>query len=868
MLSALLAGALIAAASLFLGAAVMALAGRPRHSPAVPAAGLSVLLVVCGIAIKLPGHGTTAAIAAGLALIAAAVVLGRSREPVGTVRIGAVLAVAGAALVIAIPFVASGRIGILGQGLINDDMASHLLFTEWADTRAEPTPDLVEDGYPLGPHAIVSATSKVVPGADLIETFAGLTGAIAILAALTAYGALGGVRGLFRVPASVLAALPYLGAAWLAQGAFKEPMLALSLLGFALCLPSLRESWKGEPPTYVSTLGDRGRGWMKTQARLAIPAGVIAAGTIYNYSFPGLAWLVIAVIAWALLIAYRERDEDEGWRLRQRVRWALPLLVAGVAIPVLAALPEAVNMVKFAGFEAFNPSGEGSNTGFGNLRQPLNPLEAMGIWPSSEFRVTPANSTNPEIAFWLGGLIAVVAFAWGLARAIARREAALPAALISGAVGYLAALAIGTPYTSAKALAVAAPVVMLIVLRGLLRAEPLEDEYRKQASWWPPRRLRPHLRFGVPAFTALFAVAAAFSTYLPLHQAAVGPGNHVAELRQMREVVDGDDVLFLGRDSFISWELLGSEVYTPIRNPYDTEAVWSLYRATDINAKFDWDNVPPALSGDRLALDDFDWVITTRADFNSQPPPEFAPATETQDFVLWKRRAPAGPVEIAGAPAPVSERRTLREPIYPGATLDCTDPKVSELARLGGFASVFPVAPVIGKAWEPGPEITHKGSATEELLLAPGTWNISIQYASTQPMTIEAPGLKREMRTNMLFRGPSPYYPVGQVDVTNGDEPVRFTVTVGEPPLLGRTLGGDGEAYLGRIAATPVAVEGAPPDRGVGGTAAAGPLARQTIPLNRACGRYIDWYGLAPGVPASAAAGVEGPTPEEPDSAE
>jgi hypothetical protein len=260
-------------------------------------------------------------------------------------------------------------------------------------------------------------------------------------------------------------------------------------------------------------------------------------------------------------------------------------------------------------------------------------------------------------------------------------------------------------------------------------------------------------------------------------------------------------------------------------------------------------------------------VITTRADFNSQPPAEFAPAKETQDFVLWKRRAPAGPVEIAGAPAPVSERRTLREPIYPGATLDCTNPEVSELARLGGFASVLPVAPVIGKAWEPGPEITHTGSATDELSLAPGLWNVSIQYASTQPMTVDAPGLKREMRTNMLFRGPSPYYPVGQIEVPKGADPVPFTVTVAEPPLVGRLLGNNGRAYLGRIAATPVQVEGAPADRGFVAPND-GVAVRQTIPLSRACGRYIDWYGLAPGTPPSEASAVEGPTPEEPDEAE
>jgi hypothetical protein len=197
--------------------------------------------------------------------------------------------------------------------------------------------------------------------------------------------------------------------------------------------------------------------------------------------------------------------------------------------------------------------------------------------------------------------------------------------------------------------------------------------------------------------------------------------------------------------------------------------------------------------------------------------------------------------------------------------VDCSDPEVKGIRDLAGLASVFPVAPVIGKAWEPGPEITHAGAATEELDLAPGTWSISIQYASTQPMTIEAPGLKRTMRTNMLFRGPSPYYPVGQVEVT-GNEPTSFTVTVADPPLIGRLLGNDGRAYLGRIAATPVQVEGAPPDRGPAAPAGR-PLARQTVPLSRVCGRYLDWYA-APGATREELDAVEGPTPEEPDDAE
>ena len=102
MLSALLAGALIVVASLLLGAAIMSIAGLPRHSAAGPATGISALLVICGIAVKLPGHAVTAAVAVGVALAGCLVVFGRSRAPTGAVRIGAVLAMVGAALVVAV----------------------------------------------------------------------------------------------------------------------------------------------------------------------------------------------------------------------------------------------------------------------------------------------------------------------------------------------------------------------------------------------------------------------------------------------------------------------------------------------------------------------------------------------------------------------------------------------------------------------------------------------------------------------------------------------------------------------------------------------------------------------------------------------
>ena len=854
MLSALLAGALIAGASLVCGQAVMALSGRERFSPVAPAVGISVLLVVCGIAVKLPGHGTTAAIAAAVVAAAAAFVLWPRRGELGALRVGALVAALIAATVVAIPFATSGRVGILGQGLINDDMASHLLFTEWIDTRAGPTPDLIDDGYPLGPHAIVSAASKAT-GASLIEGFAGLTGAIAILAALTAYGALGGLHRFLRAPAAALAALPYLGAAYLAQGAFKEPMLALALVGFALSLPALRVAWRGYSPTIVSTLPDRGRSWLKGQARLAIPGGIIAAGTIYNYSFPGLAWLALAAIAWALLVARHERERRDGMQLRARLRWARPLLIAGIAIPLLLALPELVRILSFAGFEAFSPSGAEGNTGFGNLRQALNPLESLGIWPSSEFRVAPQNSSTPVLAFYLGGLLGLAAFAWGLGRALARRESALPAAFAAGAAGYLVALVVGTPYTSAKALAIVAPVVMLISLRGLLGADELEHESKSEAEWWPPQRLRPFVRLGVPAFAAVFAAAALFSTLLPLRQSAVGPQiNPERLIADIRPLVQGEDVLFLGRDNFISWELLGaSDVYSPLVNYYDTEETSTLYRATPINAKFDWDNVPAEGVGaeDAKGLQDFDWVLATSAAFNSDAPPEFEPVTETEGFTLWKRKDGAA----TPGPGEPGHRRTLLEPLYPGATASCDDPADARLGELQGDATVFGVAPVIGKAWKPSPDITEAAPATEELLLTPGRWALSLQYASTQDLRLTAEGLDVTLDANLLFRGPSPYYPVSVFEVAGPKggpaRTVTFTARVERPPVVGRLLGSESRAYLGTIAATPFSRQ-----------------AREAVALSDVCGRYVDSYALDPDTPDSAAAGVEAPVPRPPQSDE
>ena len=73
-----------------------------------------------------------------------------------------------------LPFLIAGSVGILGAGLVNDDMASHLIIADYIADPRGPEPSFVEGGYPIGPHAIVAAVAEVT-GIGLVEVFAGLT---------------------------------------------------------------------------------------------------------------------------------------------------------------------------------------------------------------------------------------------------------------------------------------------------------------------------------------------------------------------------------------------------------------------------------------------------------------------------------------------------------------------------------------------------------------------------------------------------------------------------------------------------------------------------------------------------------------------
>src|SRR4051794_30257051 len=441
--------AAIVVASGCVGQALFRLCGRRRWSWLSPVVGLAMLTAIAWGTVRLPGDGAAAAIAIGILLVASVAYL-RGRVSGLRVSMGVGLpALAGALIAASLPFIVERRFGILGTGL-NPDMSQHL-FAANRLAHGEGS-RLLAQGYPLGPHSLVVAVSKAT-GASLVHAFDGLALAIAACATLAPLALLRRLAPWRRTAAALLVGLPYLVASYLIQGAFKETMEALFLLAFAIGLHELSRA------TLVP--GAR-RGPL-----VAVPLAALAIGCVYSYSFPGLLWLAGAAALWAVV--------EIGMKMRRRSRSvAMPLakkavLPAAVAIVVLvaAAAPEIGRMIHFASFETFNPPG----AGLGNLFNAISPLEALGIWPSGDFRLDPGDGAVPAVGFYLGEALGVAALAYGLVWWLHREEWAAPAALAVAVVLYTYSHFAGTPYQEAKAIVIASPLAMLIAARALLSGE-------------------------------------------------------------------------------------------------------------------------------------------------------------------------------------------------------------------------------------------------------------------------------------------------------------------------------------------------------------------------------------------------------------
>jgi len=288
---------------------------------------------------------------------------------------------------------------------------------------------------------------------------------------------------------------------------------------------------------FVLALREADRQWMELPLRF-VPAALIAVGSVYAYSFPGLIWLGGAAVVWAIFTRPA----------------AKALGLALLAFFVLIA-PEIGRMVDFHSFETFDPNGPG----LGNLFGQISPFEALGIWPSGDFRLAPGDGAVPATAYYLGIAFGLVLLAYGVVRLWRRRETAILSALIAAVLAYVAAHVGGTPYTAAKAVEIAAPLVALTVLLPLLGP----DARRVMSDISP--KLAP-LAVVVPW---VFVFGGGICSLLALANAPVGPTSFSPKLSEFRKQVGEGPTLVVASPQllseqhgspYLSWELRGGRV--------------------------------------------------------------------------------------------------------------------------------------------------------------------------------------------------------------------------------------------------------------------------------------------------------------------
>ncbi len=747
--------------SLVLGAAVCCPSGG--WSWLAPPVGLAAAMLISLSAMALPGEGTTAAAAVGVALVISAVVLWRQRVAPDFASGGPLAeGLPIAAMVLAfcsLPFLANGRIGVLGVSML-DDLSFHMGQADAMRTLGLDA-HVTSSGYPLGPHALVAALAEGT-GIGVGDGFTALLLSIPVLTALTALTVLDRGNPVLRSLGAVVCGTPYLVSAYVAEGAFKEPLLALFFLAFILGLRDVHRSRRLDP---------------RRGAVLVLTGGGGAAA----FGIAALIWPALGVAILGSIELFDRRRE----RVRRKAVVARVVLGAGL-------LAAAVFALSLRSREFFD-SGPGQfvatkGTG-GNYAGQLNPFEALGIWPYSDFRYGVAHNLvlGPVV------LVAVAVVLGGVMWCRRHRESALLAGAIAAVTVYLVARPVTLAYFSGKALVVAAPILTLTgVMAGLAAASGLNSGRRRVVTG------------GLIMYLAL----AGYSSALALRASHVRPSGPGPDLAAFRTIVQGARTLYLGRDNFAAWDLRGAKLFG-----YQGYSTGLIERLTERPAKSRTDRTRAAVDIDSVGyrrLNAFRYVVTPRTAFASSLPVNYRLLRSTPWHLLWERRGL------------VQQRLILDEGEAPGAVLDC------ERGNRRGTGSAFvrprPVTGPVG-GWRtpgggrpPAPGVTSSGgSLVQRLRLGAGIWDLSMRYLSDVPLQLRAGTLVRSLEPNI--EDDSSFFTAGHITRTRGGS---VTVEVAVPER--RRIDIERTVVLGTVVATRVDRPG------------------RVVPLRTACGRYVDWF--------------------------
>lgn len=390
-------------------------------------------LIVC-VAQFATMFGTTSSFASPG--VVACAVIGAALSPSRLRPRGWPLAAAGLAYAAyAAPTVLSGRATFAGYIKL-DDTATYLAMLDRVMTHGRSLASLapstyeatlatsLDYGYPVGSFVPLGVAHQLfgTDAAWLWQPYIAFLGALLALALYGLAAPLVPSRAV-RAAGAVIAAQPAVLFGYSLWGGIKE-------LGAAMLIA-----------TAAALLAVAARG----TPRRIVPFAVVVAALLGVLSLGGAAWLAPLVTAGTgvLLVA-------------RGLRFVLVAAVVFVVVALVFSIPPIVAAIEWL------PRSRGftSSNEFGNLIRPLRWLQVFGIWPVGDFRHSPGDLAPAYVLGAVAGFAALAGTVW----ASLHRRWEIVAYAATVAIGAFAIVVAGSPWVDAKALATAAPAVLLLAL--------------------------------------------------------------------------------------------------------------------------------------------------------------------------------------------------------------------------------------------------------------------------------------------------------------------------------------------------------------------------------------------------------------------
>lgn len=681
--------------------AVLSTATASLAAPAV------VVLAVAGFALALPRRPPLAAgVPAGVAV--------------------AVFAAFGA------PVLASGRATFAGYIKL-DDTATYFAMLDRALTSGYNLSGLPPStyeatvatslgvGYPLGSFLPLGIAHELVR-ADIAWLWQPYISFLAALTALGLYELAGAIvrsRALRALVAcfGAQAALLYGYALW---GGVKELATALLVVAVAaLVVPAA-----------------------SARARGVLPLAVVCAAALGVESLGGGVWLVVTGLAFVLTCLVGRRTDG-----------LVPIGSFALSTAVLA-IPAADAAVKFLpATGSFTSSSE-----LANLFHPLSKLQALGVWPSGDFRVDPHDLDSTYALLAIVALAAVAA----LVVAVRARAWGVLIAVATAAVGGAVYVGGGSPWIGGKALAVVSPVVLGLALVGIAAA--FESGRRVEA-----------------VVAGLFVVGGVvWSNTLQYRAVLLAPQARLHELESIGKRFAGD-----GPTLLTQFDAYGARHF--LRNT-TAEAASELRRHYIFlrNGSVAPTGVSPDI--DDIRLDQvlfYRLLVLPRSGSESRPPSVYRLVWRGRFYDVWERR---------GSGAGIVEHLSLGDDDQPAAVPSCSQVLRlgREAAAVGGHlaAVIRPAAVVIQGDGTRGTASTAPGEdygsnphsryttgpyTIEESfdVAAPGLYRVWIGGSFTAAVSIRIDGRSAGTQSGEL-NWPNNFVPFGRVRLARGRHSFRL----------------------------------------------------------------------------------------------